>query len=77
MRLLDYATDRPLRRVAVLLTPPEAEALLQQLQAILAAGSGYVRLEDDEWGELDCSLYTPEILPYLHRRSRRLVELGE
>lgn len=77
MRMLDYQTDQALRRVAILLTHEEAEALARQLQALLTSGSGYVRLEDSDWGELDLSLYSAETLPFLHRRSRRLVETGE
>jgi hypothetical protein len=77
MRMLSYETDQPLRQVGVLLTRDEMERLVERLQATLAAGSGYARLEDADWGDLDITLYTPETLPYLHRRVRRLIETGE
>lgn len=77
MRMLDYATDRPLRQVGVLLTRAELEQLVEQLQAVLAAGSGYARVVDDDWGDVDVTLYTPENQPFLHRRIRRLIETGE
>jgi hypothetical protein len=65
VRMVDYATDRPLRQVGVLLTRPEAERLMEQLQALLQTGTGYARIEDDAWGDLDISLVEPETL---HRR---------
>jgi hypothetical protein len=77
MRMLDYDADAPLRRVGLLLTPAEAESLLAQLQALVGSGSGYARLEDAEWGDVDVSLYTPETMPFIHRRIRRLIETGE
>jgi hypothetical protein len=77
MRMLNYATDQPLRQVGVLLTRAEAEALLERLQAVLGAGRGYARLEDADWGDLDITLWSDETLPFLHRRTRRLIETGE
>ena len=77
MRMLDYAADTPLKHVGILLTREEAEALLRQLTALLASGSGYARAEDPDWGDLDLSLYSPETMPFVHRRIRRLIETGE
>jgi hypothetical protein len=77
MRMLSYETDRPLKQVGVLLTRPELEELIGRLQAVLQAGTGYARLEDADWGDLDITLYTPENQPFLHRRVRRLIETGE
>lgn len=77
MRMLNYETDQPLRQVGVLLTRAEAEMLLARLQTVVEAGRGYARLEDADWGDLDITLWSPETLPFLHRRIRRLIEGGE
>ena len=77
MRLLNYETDAPLRQVGVLVTRGELEVLIERLQAVLQAGTGYARLEDADWGDLDITLYSPETQPFLHRRVRRLIESGE
>ena len=77
MRMLNYETDSPLKQVGVLLTREEVEHLVKELQAVLAAGTGYARVEDEDWGDLDISVYTPENLDFLHRRTRRLIETGE
>jgi hypothetical protein len=77
MRMVNYETDQPLRQVGVLLTRDEAEALLERLQAVVQAGRGYARLEDADWGDLDITLWSAETLPFLHRRTRRLIETGK
>ena len=77
MRMLSYESDQPLRQVGVLLTRPELEELVERLQGVLQAGTGYARLEDADWGDFDITLYTPENRPFLHRRVRRLIETGE
>jgi hypothetical protein len=76
MRMLDYATDQPLRQVGVLLTRSEMEGLVGQLQAVLAAGAGYARVEDADWGDVDVTLVTDENRAFLHRRIRRLLDDG-
>lgn len=77
MRMLSYETDQPLRQVGVLLTREEAERLFEGLRIVLEANAGYVRVEDEAWGELDISLYTPANQEFLHRRIRRLIDVGE
>ena len=77
MRMLNYETDMPLRQVGVLLTREEAERLFEGLRAVLETNSGYARVEDEAWGDLDISLYTPANQEFLHRRIRRLIETGE
>ncbi len=77
MRMLNYETDSPLRQVGVLLTRAEAERLFEGLRAVLETNSGYARVEDEAWGDLDISLYTPANQVFLHRRIRRLIETGE
>jgi hypothetical protein len=77
MRMLDYATDQPLRLVGIMLTRAEAVSLLERLQAVLDAGTGYARLEDADGSDLDLTLWSSETLPFLHRRIRRLLETGE
>jgi hypothetical protein len=75
--MLDHDTDLPLKHVSLLLTREETEGLVRDLQALLATGNGYARVEDVDWGDCDVSLYTPETMEFLHRRSRRLIETGE
>ena len=77
MRMLNYETDSPLRQVGVLLTREEAEWLFEGLRAVLETNSGYARVEDEAWGDLDISLYTPANQEFLHRRIQRLIETGE
>ncbi len=77
MRMLNYETDSPLRHVGVLLTRAVAERLFEGLRAVLETNSGYARVEDEAWGDLDISLYTPANQEFLHRRIRRLIETGE
>jgi hypothetical protein len=77
MRMLSYETDQPLRQIGILLTPEEAKQLLTELQAVVESGQGYARLVDDDWGDLDISLYTPDNRDFLHRRIRQLIDAGE
>jgi hypothetical protein len=77
MRMLNYEANLPLRQVGVLLNREEVEGLIEQLTAVLRAGTGYARLEDPDWGDLDVTLVTDENRPFLTQRMRRLLTHGE
>lgn len=80
MRILDEVTDRPCRRVTVLLTHAEAGELRDALVALLndpdPAGHEHISSEDFR-KELTVMLYGEDIPSGVHERIRTLIQFDK
>jgi len=75
MRILDERTDKPIKRILVLLTPEEAGELRDSLEHLLAQPNHHLHVADAAFErEITLAIYTPDNLGSFHERVRLLIE---
>lgn len=79
MRILDSINDRPLKRIALILTADEAQSLLNQLGKLISKPKiHHIHVEDEAFErEITLAIYTEANISQLDERTRKLIEKDE